>query len=160
MGLAEVLADSRSKATASEVDKLVSKCPIVPILDDKEKTIFTRQDKPDLGVMVGTLNATLPVLYANLGLLQTQRSQQSVAALVKYAVNAKEDRQLELLPRLLSYVRHLPAYEWKEVVLGRGTYIQDVDKKGILITNNRTSTCRCYYIQPCGRLVGDWIQGA
>ncbi|CDS12547.1 hypothetical protein LRAMOSA04741 [Lichtheimia ramosa] len=101
MGLAEVLADSRSKATASEVDKLVSKCPIVPILDDKEKTIFTRQDKPDLGVM-------------------TQRSQQSVAALVKYAVNAKEERQLELLPRLLSYVRHLPAYEWKEVVLGRG----------------------------------------
>lgn len=59
MGLAEVLADSRSKATASEVDKLVSKCPIVPILDDKEKTIFTRQDKPDLGVMVGTLNDTL-----------------------------------------------------------------------------------------------------
>lgn len=58
MGLAEVLADSRSKATASEVDKLVSKCPIVPILDDKEKTIFTRQDKPDLGVMVRRINDT------------------------------------------------------------------------------------------------------
>ncbi|KAI8148722.1 hypothetical protein BJV82DRAFT_642239 [Fennellomyces sp. T-0311] len=101
MGLAEVLADSRSKATSSEIDKLISKCPPVPIPDDNDKNIFTRDQKPDLGAM-------------------TSRSQQSLAALVKYAVNASEERQLELLPRLLAYVRHLPAYEWKEVMLGKG----------------------------------------
>ena len=45
-----------------------------------------------------------------------------MAALVKYAINASEERQLELLPRLLAYVRHLPAYEWKEVMLGKGNF--------------------------------------
>ena len=54
MGLAEVLADTRSKATTSEIDKLISKCPPVPIPDDNDKTIFTRDQKPDLGAMVNS----------------------------------------------------------------------------------------------------------
>ena len=54
MGLAEVLADTRSKATTSEIDKLISKCPPVPIPDDNDKTIFTRDQQPDLGAMVNS----------------------------------------------------------------------------------------------------------
>ncbi|KAI9262886.1 hypothetical protein EDC94DRAFT_88967 [Helicostylum pulchrum] len=96
MGLAEVLADSRAKATSDEIQKLVNRCPVVPINEGTD--ILTRNDAPELGAM-------------------TLRSQQTIAALVNYAVKAKPENQLELLPRLLSYVRHLPAFNWKPVIL-------------------------------------------
>ncbi|KAI7893269.1 uncharacterized protein EV154DRAFT_600987 [Mucor mucedo] len=96
MGLAEVLADSRAKASSSEIEKLISKCPAVPINDDTD--ILTRREAPELGAM-------------------TRRSQQTIAALVNYAVRAKPENQLELLPRLLSYMRHLPAFRWEPVIL-------------------------------------------
>lgn len=50
MGLAEVLADSRAKASSSEIEKLISKCPTVPIND--ENNILTRREAPELGAMV------------------------------------------------------------------------------------------------------------
>lgn len=53
MGLAEVLADSRAKATNSDIDRLLSKCPDVPLdTPQDDKTIFTRAQKPNLGLMV------------------------------------------------------------------------------------------------------------
>ncbi|CAO0794100.1 unnamed protein product [Mucor circinelloides] len=97
MGLAEVLADSRAKASTEEIDKLISKCPAVP-MDHATTEVLTRHEAPGLGVM-------------------TRRSQQTIAALVKYAVKASQERQLELLPRLLAYVRHLPAFQWEPVSL-------------------------------------------
>lgn len=54
MGLAEVLADSRAKASTEEIDKLISKCPAVPI-DNTTTEILTRHDAPGLGVMVTNL---------------------------------------------------------------------------------------------------------
>lgn len=50
MGLAEVLADSRAKASSSEIERLISKCPVVPINDETD--ILTRKEAPDLGAMV------------------------------------------------------------------------------------------------------------
>jgi phosphatidylinositol 4-kinase len=50
MGLAEVLADSRAKASSSEIEKLISKCPIVPLNDETD--ILTRREAPELGAMV------------------------------------------------------------------------------------------------------------
>ncbi|KAI8636242.1 hypothetical protein BD408DRAFT_487034 [Parasitella parasitica] len=97
IGLAEVLADSRAKASTEEIEKLISKCPAVPI-DSEITEIMTRHDAPGLGIM-------------------TSRCQQTIAAVVKYAVKANSERQLELLPRLLAYVRHLPAYQWAAVNL-------------------------------------------
>lgn len=53
MGLAEVLADSRSKATTAEIEKLLTKCPAVPLdVPPGDKTIFTKEQKPGLGSMV------------------------------------------------------------------------------------------------------------
>lgn len=53
MGLAEVLADSRAKATNLEVEKLIARCPPVPVDGElQDKTIYTRDQKPDLGTMV------------------------------------------------------------------------------------------------------------
>lgn len=43
-----------------------------------------------------------------------------MSALVKYAAQTTEERQLQLLPRLLSYIRHLAVYEWEPVTLSRG----------------------------------------
>lgn len=48
--LAEVLADSRAKATSLDVEKLVNKCPSVPI--DEGTDILTKHDAPGLGIMV------------------------------------------------------------------------------------------------------------
>ncbi|CAO3596291.1 unnamed protein product [Absidia cylindrospora] len=101
LGLAEVLADSRSKASSSEVEKLVSKCPDVPLDSPEDDTIPIRGSIPNVGTM-------------------TRRSQQTVAALVKYATQTTEDNQLKLLPRLLSYIRHLSVYDWEPVTLTRG----------------------------------------
>jgi phosphatidylinositol 4-kinase len=42
--------------------------------------------------------------------------------LIKYAVSANESRQVELVPRILSYLKHLPAYEWDDVILLKGNY--------------------------------------
>jgi phosphatidylinositol 4-kinase len=57
MGLAEVLADSRAKASTDEVEKLISKCPVVPIDDGTD--IWTKRDAPELGVMVSVeINGT------------------------------------------------------------------------------------------------------
>lgn len=50
MGLAEVLADSRAKATSDEIQKLVNRCPVVPINEGTD--ILTRNDAPELGAMV------------------------------------------------------------------------------------------------------------
>jgi phosphatidylinositol 4-kinase len=50
MGLAEVLADSRAKATSEEIEKLINRCPAVPI--DNGTDIFTKNDVPGLGIMV------------------------------------------------------------------------------------------------------------
>jgi phosphatidylinositol 4-kinase len=50
MGLAEVLADSRAKATTDEIERLVSKCPVVPMNEGTD--ILTRKEAPELGVMV------------------------------------------------------------------------------------------------------------
>ncbi|KAI8097412.1 uncharacterized protein BX664DRAFT_326316 [Halteromyces radiatus] len=101
LGLAEVLADSRSKATTNEVEKLVSKCPIVPLDIPDDDNIYIRGSIPSVGTM-------------------TRRSQQTLTALVKYVTQATEERQLELLPRLLSYIRHLSVYDWEPVTLTRG----------------------------------------
>lgn len=54
LGLAEVLADSRAKASVEEIEKLLSKCPEVPI--NKGTDIFTREKAPGLGSMVLTVN--------------------------------------------------------------------------------------------------------
>ncbi|KAF7723837.1 phosphatidylinositol-4- kinase [Apophysomyces ossiformis] len=98
MGLAEVLADSRAKATDDDIERLVAKCPPVPLDSPDADTIFTQEDTLSLDIL-------------------TRRCQQSLAALVKYAASTTKDRQLELLPRLLAYVRYLPAYEWEETIL-------------------------------------------
>lgn len=50
MGLAEVLADSRAKASSDEIEKLINKCPPVPI--DTGTEILTRNDVSGLSVMV------------------------------------------------------------------------------------------------------------
>lgn len=50
MGLAEALADSRAKATTDEIERLVNKCPAVPI--NEGTGILTRREAPELGVMV------------------------------------------------------------------------------------------------------------
>lgn len=36
---------------------------------------------------------------------------------MKYAVKTSTERKLELAPRLLSYIRHLPAFDWEPVNL-------------------------------------------
>ncbi|CAO3637256.1 unnamed protein product [Cunninghamella echinulata] len=52
LGLAEVLADSRSKPTTSDVDRLLSKCPEVPLVNPDEDTIFAKGSIPTVGTMV------------------------------------------------------------------------------------------------------------
>ncbi|RCI05105.1 phosphatidylinositol-4- kinase, partial [Rhizopus stolonifer] len=94
--LAEVLADSRTKATSDEIETLVNKCPVVPLEEGTD--ILSRHEAPGLGKM-------------------TLQSQQTIAALVKYTVKTNREQQLELLPRLLSYMRHLPAFHWDPVIL-------------------------------------------
>ncbi|ORX46095.1 hypothetical protein DM01DRAFT_1339741 [Hesseltinella vesiculosa] len=101
LGLAEVLADSKAKATDDEVDKLLSKCPPLPLDKLNDDTIYTRGSLEKVGTM-------------------TRRSEQTVAALVKYVTNATEERQLQLVPRLLGYVRYLTVYDWEPVTLNRG----------------------------------------
>ncbi|KAI8379424.1 uncharacterized protein BYT42DRAFT_514723 [Radiomyces spectabilis] len=96
-GLAEVLADSRAKASSHEVDRLISKSPPVPIDNGKSTTaIVTKDQAPNLATM-------------------NERSRQTIAALVKYAVRASGEQQMRLLPRLLAYIRHLPAFPWEDV---------------------------------------------
>jgi phosphatidylinositol 4-kinase len=51
--LAEVLADSRAKATSLDVEKLINKCPAVPV--DEGSDILTKHDAPGLGIMVKIL---------------------------------------------------------------------------------------------------------
>ncbi|KAG0740375.1 hypothetical protein G6F23_008320 [Rhizopus arrhizus] len=96
LGLAEVLADSRAKATSDEIEKLLSRCPEVPI--NASTDILTRKEAPGLGSM-------------------TRRRQQALAALIKYTVKCSTEKKLELAPRLMSYVRHLPAFDWEPVNL-------------------------------------------
>ncbi|KAI8996972.1 hypothetical protein BDB01DRAFT_769342 [Pilobolus umbonatus] len=96
MGLAEVLADSRAKTTSDEIQRLVMRCPATPL--DEGTDIITDKETVGLGVM-------------------TRKSQQTIAALVQFAVKANHDIQMELLPRLLSYIRHLPAFQWEPIVL-------------------------------------------
>lgn len=54
---------------------------------------------------------------------QTFRYQQTLDALIKYAVSANEARQVELVPRILSYLKHLPAYHWDDLILSKGLYL-------------------------------------
>ncbi|KAI9253575.1 hypothetical protein BY458DRAFT_535835 [Sporodiniella umbellata] len=96
LGLAEVLADSRAKGTEDEIEKLLSKCPDVPINGGTD--ILTRKEAPGLGAM-------------------TRRRQQTMAALVRYAQKSSPEKKLELAPRLISYMRHLPAFDWEPVHL-------------------------------------------
>ncbi|KAI9473410.1 MAG: hypothetical protein EXX96DRAFT_304862 [Benjaminiella poitrasii] len=104
--LAEVLADSRAKSTSDEVDKLIKRCPEVSI--DNGTGIITKHDiVPELGRM-------------------TQRSQQNIYALVQYAVKTSKENQLALTPRLLAYIRHLPAYQWEPVILKKGPPPSDI----------------------------------
>ncbi|KAI8067784.1 hypothetical protein BC940DRAFT_340507 [Gongronella butleri] len=101
LGLAEVLADSKARATDTEVDKLLSKCPPVPSDNLDDDTIYTRGSIASVGKM-------------------TRHSEQTMAALVKYATKASEERQLQLLPRLLAYVRYMAVYDWEPVTLNKG----------------------------------------
>ncbi|OBZ83610.1 Phosphatidylinositol 4-kinase stt4 [Choanephora cucurbitarum] len=96
LALAETLADSRAKATNDEIQKLFSKCPTVPLEDGPD--ILSRHEAPGLGTM-------------------TRQSHQAIAALVRYTVKADKKRQLEVLPRLIAYMRHLPAFRWDPVIL-------------------------------------------
>jgi phosphatidylinositol 4-kinase len=50
MGLAEVLADSRAKATSNEIERLVAKCPAVSIVEGTD--IHTKETAPGLVSMV------------------------------------------------------------------------------------------------------------
>lgn len=52
IGLAQVLADSRSNASTVEIDKFVSKSPTVPLDNPDDATIFKRGDIPSVGTMV------------------------------------------------------------------------------------------------------------
>jgi hypothetical protein len=92
------------------------------------------------------LKKNIKCLFLN---LQTRRSQQTIAALVRYAVRAKQDRQLELLPRLLSYIRHLPAFQWDPVILNGNTNKDENQRNGNTKYNdpqNRSSSIRHYHL--------------
>ncbi|KAL0081209.1 hypothetical protein J3Q64DRAFT_1850940 [Phycomyces blakesleeanus] len=101
MNLAEVLADTRAKTVAEEVDRLLARCPPVPLTELDQVNILTTEDAPDMAVL-------------------TRQSQHSLSALVRYATKAPKERQDELLPRLLAYIRYLPAYNWEETILTKG----------------------------------------
>ncbi|KAI9473755.1 MAG: hypothetical protein EXX96DRAFT_316861 [Benjaminiella poitrasii] len=101
VSLAGVLADSRSKTTTGEVERLLSKCPDIPILPIEDTAIVTPGQK-------------------NIGRM-TYRYQQTLDALIKYAVKAAEPIQLDLIPRVLSYLKHLPVYEWDDVIPLKGS---------------------------------------
>lgn len=51
VSLASVLADSRAKTTADEVERLLSKCPTIPLLSIENSTIVT-PDQGSIGRMV------------------------------------------------------------------------------------------------------------
>lgn len=46
-------------------------------------------------------------------------------ALINYTTDATEDRQIELTPRILSYLKHLPIYEWDEQIIATGSTLPD-----------------------------------
>ncbi|KAI8974048.1 hypothetical protein BDB01DRAFT_807332 [Pilobolus umbonatus] len=95
LSLAGVLADEKSQTSKVEIERLYSKCPEVPLSALEDTTIITDQ----------TLN---PMSF---------RYQQSLDALTMYAVNTNECGQVEVLPRLLSYLKHLPAYQWDDIMI-------------------------------------------
>ncbi|KAI7904651.1 uncharacterized protein BX663DRAFT_324170 [Cokeromyces recurvatus] len=105
VSLASVLADSRSKATTDEVDRLLSKCPTIPILPIEDTTIVTPGQK-------------------NIGCM-TQRHQQTLDALIKYTVKATKSIQADIIPHILSYLKYLPAYEWDDVIPSKGSTTPD-----------------------------------
>ncbi|KAI9340342.1 hypothetical protein BD770DRAFT_218479 [Pilaira anomala] len=105
VSLAGVLADTRAKTTDVEIERLVSKCPDVTLLPIDDMTILT-----PFQVIKGRM---------------TNRYQQTLDALVKYAVKTNEVSQIELLPRILSYLKHLPAYGWDDIILTKGTTTPD-----------------------------------
>lgn len=41
--------------------------------------------------------------------------------MIKYSVKANESRQVELVPRILSYLKYLPIYQWDDVIVKKGT---------------------------------------
>ncbi|KAI7889363.1 uncharacterized protein EV154DRAFT_284863 [Mucor mucedo] len=100
VSLAGVLADSRAKTTVDEVERLISKCITVPIVPMEDITVFTSSE-----VSIGRM---------------TYRYQQTLDALVKYTVHAEDSKQVELVPRILSYLKHLPVYEWDDIILPKG----------------------------------------
>ncbi|KAI7870650.1 hypothetical protein BDF14DRAFT_1772183 [Spinellus fusiger] len=102
MGLANVLADTRAEPKTDDMERLLLRCPSVPLEEqDKDiKTIFTSESAPNM-----------PVL--------TRSSQWALMALVKYTVRTSKDNKALLLSRLLAYVQHLPAYRWEESILTR-----------------------------------------
>jgi phosphatidylinositol 4-kinase len=51
VSLASVLSDSRAKTTTDEVERLVSKCPAIPLLPVEDSTIVT-PDQGSIGRMV------------------------------------------------------------------------------------------------------------
>ncbi|KAI8973783.1 hypothetical protein BDF20DRAFT_672110 [Mycotypha africana] len=101
VSLAEVLADARAKTTTDEVNRLLNKCPPISVLPFEEINIV-QPGQAQIGRM-------------------TVRHQQTLDALLKYATKANEYTQLELLPRIISYLKYLPVYDWNNIILERGT---------------------------------------
>ncbi|KAL7310917.1 Phosphatidylinositol 4-kinase stt4 [Mucor circinelloides] len=106
MSLAGVLADSRAKTTNEEVERLLSKCPDIPIMSIEDTSI----NAPGQQLSVGRM---------------TYRYQQTLDALINYTTDASEERQMELTPRILSYLKHLPIYEWEEQMITAGSTLPD-----------------------------------
>ncbi|KAI9022175.1 hypothetical protein CLU79DRAFT_815895 [Phycomyces nitens] len=102
--LATVLADTRSKTTANDIDNLLKRCPSVPFdrLPDDGSIA-----KPNQGDSVYNM---------------TRRGHAALAALARYVVNVSEDNMTDMVSRLLAYMRFLPAYEWEESRLERVTH--------------------------------------
>ncbi|KAI8079556.1 uncharacterized protein B0P05DRAFT_541070 [Gilbertella persicaria] len=98
VSLASVLADTKAKTTTDEVERLLSKCLPVSLLPMEDLTMIT----------TGTMG------------LMTHRYQTTLDALIEFTVKADTSRQLELVPRLLSYLKHLPVFEWEDIILVKG----------------------------------------
>ncbi|KAI8581455.1 hypothetical protein K450DRAFT_233176 [Umbelopsis ramanniana AG] len=102
--LAETLADSRAKTTNDELARLKQKC--TPLTSDN-------------------LDQTLRKQNGNSAIVVTYRGQQGIKSLAKFASAASPEIQRETLPTLISYLRHLPAYEWEHIVKAKGPLPQE-----------------------------------
>ncbi|KAG1141414.1 hypothetical protein G6F38_008437 [Rhizopus arrhizus] len=99
--LASTLANPKANSTLDEVERLISKCPEIPIIPMEDTTIITPS----------TNNTKERMTY---------RCQNTLDAFVQYVASACKQTQSELLPRLLCYFKYLPTFEWDNILLSKG----------------------------------------